>query len=287
MESPDIRPDPGRGRRDKVATLAEAGALVRDGDRIGFGGSNALWRRPLSFARELVRQGRRDLHLFNMIGGLEVDMLIGAGAVASTNTCYVGLDEFGHSPHFQRAARDGTVEVNEYSEFTFMASFRAANMGLPFMPWKTAWGSDVVERLGWKTIRCPYTDVEMLAVPANPLDVAVIQAVRADEGGNVELSKPLDFIYDFDYTISRAAKRVIVCAEVVEPLLDSSRTAMIGREVDRVVHAPGGGWPCGVASHYQVDAAHITERYLPATADKQSFAAYLEEVVVPGEITDA
>jgi glutaconate CoA-transferase subunit A len=268
-------------------TLAEACDLVSDGDRIGFGGSNALWRRPLAFARELVRQGRRDLHVFNMIGGLEVDLLIGAGAVASTNTCYVGLDEFGHSPHFQRAARDGSVEIHEYSEFTFMASLRAAGMALPFIPWKTAWGSEVVERLGWKTIRCPYTDVEMLAVPANPLDVAVIQAVRADAGGNVELSQPLDFIYDFDYTISRAAERVIVCAERVEPMLDSSRTAMIGREVDCVVHAPGGGWPCGVASHYQVDAAHISQSYLPATIDAESFAAYIEDVVTPGEPLDA
>jgi glutaconate CoA-transferase subunit A len=278
---------PGTSRKDKRATLAEAAAFIADGDRIGFGGSNALWRRPLAFARELVRQGRRDLHVFNMIGGLEVDLLIGAGAVASTNTCYVGLDEFGHSPHFQRAARTGEIEINEYSEFTFMASLRAAGMGLPFIPWKTAWGSEVVERLGWKTVTCPYTDVELLAVPANPLDVAVIQAVRVDQGGNVELSQPLDFIYDFDYTISRAAKRVIVCAERIEPLRDASRTAMIGREVDCVVHAPGGGWPCGVASRYQVDAAHLNETYLPATVDEESFAAYIEEVVNAGEPTVA
>lgn len=280
---PNHSSSPGTG---KVASLTEAAALVADGDRVGFGGSNALWRRPLCVARELIRQGRRDLHVFNMIGGLEVDLLLGAGAVASTNCCYVGLDEFGQSPHFQRAAREGGVEIAEYTEFTFVASLRAAGMDLPFMPWKTGWGSEVVERLGWKTVRCPYTDTELLAVPANPLDVAVILASRCDSAGNVELSQPLDFIYDFDYLIARAAKRVIVCAERVEPIPDPTRIAMIGREVDCVVHAPGGGWPCGVASTYQVDAAHLNGAYLPACEDPDSFAAYLERYVSPGEGVD-
>jgi glutaconate CoA-transferase subunit A len=268
---------------DKVATLAEAAELVPDGARLGLGGSNALWRRPMAFVRELVRQGRRDLSVFNMIGGLEVDLLLGAGAVASTNCCYVGLDELGHGPHFQRAAAGGSAEIVEYSEFTFVASLRAAGMDLPFMPWKTAWGSEVVERLGWKTVRCPYTDMELLAVPANSLDVTVIHAARCDAAGNVELSQPLDFIYDFDYLIARAAKTVIVCAERVEPVTDATRVAMIGREVDCVVHAPRGAWPCGVASRYPVDHLHITGEYLRAAGDAESFQAYLDRFVHEGE----
>jgi glutaconate CoA-transferase subunit A len=218
-----------------------------------------------------------------MIGGLEVDLLLGAGALASTNCCYVGLDEFGQSAHFQRAAQSGEVEISEYTEFTFVAGLRAAGAGLPFMPWKTGWGSEVVERLGWKTVRCPYTDVELLAVPAIELDVAVIHASRCDRNGNVELSHPLDFIYDFDYLIARAAKRVIVCAERVEPIPDPTRIAMIGREVDCVVHAPGGGWPGGVASFYQVDGEHLDGEYLPASTSPEAFAEYLDRVVGPGE----
>jgi len=265
----------------KLRSLADAARLVPDGARIGFGGSNALWRRPMAFVRELVRQGRRDLAVHNMIGGLEVDLLIGAGAVAATHCCYVGLDEFGHAPHFQRAAADGTVEIREYSEFTFVAGLRAAGMDLPFMPWKTAWGTEVVQRQGWRTIRCPYTGMELLAVPANRLEVAVIHAVRCDADGNVERAQPLDFIHDFDHTIARAADVVIVCAETVGPIPDATRVALIGREVDCVVHTPRGAWPCGVASQYPVAGEHVDAYVRAAREDR--FGAYLEAFVLGGE----
>lgn len=268
---------------NKVSTLEEAVKLVPDGARIGFGGSNALWRRPMAFVRELVRAERTGLHLFNMIGGPEIDLLLGAGAVASTNSSYVGFDEIGHAPHFQAAARAGTPAIIEYSEFSFMASLRAAVMGLPFMPWKTAWGTDVVRNLGWKTIVCPYTGMELLAVPANPLDVTIIHASRCDSSGNVELPRPLDFIYDFDYTIARAAKQVIVCTERIEPIEDPTRVALIGREVTCVVHTPRGAWPCGIASEYPVDIVHLAEEYLPAAATPEGFAAYLDRFVRSGE----
>jgi glutaconate CoA-transferase subunit A len=266
----------------KLRPLAEAAQLVPDGARIGFGGSNALWRRPMAFVRELVRQGRRDLSVYNMIGGLEVDLLLGAGSVAATHCCYVGLDELGHAPHFQRAAGAGSVEIHEYSEFTFVAGLRAAGMDLPFLPWRTAWGTEVAERQGWHTIRCPYTGVELLAVPAIKLDVAVIHAARCDADGNVELPYPLDFIYDFDYLLARAAKVVIVCAEDVEPIPDATRVAMISREVDCVVHAPRGAWPCGIASRYSVDREHIDAYVRAARGD--GFEAYLDEHVRAGEV---
>jgi glutaconate CoA-transferase subunit A len=268
---------------NKVVTLEQAARSVSDGCRIGFGGSNAVWRRPMAFVRELVRQGRRDLSIHNMIGGVEADLLIGAGAVGQTNLCFIGLDEFGRGDNFQRAVKDGSIEVNEYSEFSFVAGLRAAGMDLPFIPWKTAWGTEMVERLGWVTITCPYTGADLLAVPAARIDVAVIQAVRADEQGNVELPHPLDFIYDFDYLMARAAKTVVVCAERVEPIPDPSRIAMAHREVDMVVHTPGGAWPCGVASTYPVDATHLSEEYIPASGDPEAFGKYLERFVLAGE----
>ena len=269
------------GGTAKVRSLAEAARLVDDGASVGFGGSNALWRRPMALVRELIRQKREGLSVYNMIGGLEVDLLLGAGAVAATHCCYVGLDDFGHAPHFQRAASEGIVEIHEYSEFTFVAGLRAAGMDLPFMPWKTAWGSEVAQRQGWRTVRCPYTDAELLAVPANQLDVAIIHAARCDENGNVELPHPLDFIYDFDYLLARAAKCVIVSAERVEPLPDASRVAMIGREVDCVVRAPHGAWPCGVASLYGVDGANLDE-YLRASVGG-NVGSYLDRFVHDGE----
>jgi glutaconate CoA-transferase subunit A len=264
---------------NKLMSLAEAAALVSDGARIGFGGQPALSRRPMAFVRELIRQGRSDLRVFNMIGGLEIDLLLGAGAITSTHCSYVGLGELGQSPHFQGAARDGSIEIEEFSEFTLVASLRATSMDLPFIPWKTAWGSEVAARQGWRTITCPYTGVELLAVPATALDVVVLQVSRCDAAGNVELPATLELSYDFDYLIARAASRVVVCAERVEPIADPARVAMIAREVDCVVHAPRGAWPCGLGGEYGPDVAHLAEVYLPATRDPSQFAAYLREHV--------
>lgn len=277
-------PVPAKGpRKSKLVSLAEAAALVADGDRVGFGGQPALARRPMAFARELVRAGRRDLRLYNQIGGLEVDLLIGAGAVASTNCAYVGLGDLGPSPHFERAAREGAIEVNEYTEFTLVAALRAAGADLPFMPWKTGWGSQVAELRGWRTVSCPYTGQEVLAIPAAPLEVAAIQVESCDERGNVTLPDPLELSYDFDYLVCRAARRVVVCAERIEPVADPSRVGLIGREVDAVVHAPGGAWPCAQGGGYGADLAHLRDAYLPAACAEGAFAAYLDEHVRGGE----
>jgi glutaconate CoA-transferase subunit A len=260
----------------KVVSLEDAAAAVPDGARIAFGGGGALMRRPMAFARRLARRGVRDLHVFHMLGGIETDLLIGAGAVASTNCAYLGLLEHGQAPNFQRAARDQRLTVNEYSEFMYIAALRAADMGLPFIPWKTPWGSDMVDRLGLKEVVDPYSGSSLLAVPAAQIDVAVIHVERADEDGYVELPDEPDLIWDYDYLVARVATTTIVCAEEIAPPRDPARVALIGREVTHVVEAPLGAWPTGLHPRYKPDAAHVTEEYLPAaSAGGDEFAAYL------------
>jgi glutaconate CoA-transferase subunit A len=260
----------------KVVSLEDAAAAVPDGARIAFGGGGALMRRPMAFARRLARRGVRDLHVFHMLGGIETDLLIGAGAVASTNCAYLGLLEYGQAPNFQRAARDQRLTVNEYSEFMYIAALRAADMGLPFIPWKTPWGSDMVDRLGLKEVVDPYSGSSLLAVPAAQIDVAVIHVERADEDGYVELPDEPDLIWDYDYLVARVATTTIVCAEEIAPPRDPARVALIGREVTHVVEAPVGAWPTGLHPRYKPDAAHVTEEYLPAaSAGGDEFAAYL------------
>lgn len=261
----------------KRISIDEAAGLVEDGARIGFGGGGALMRRPLAFSRALIRRGTRDLHVHNFLGGLEIDVLIAAGAVASTNCAYLGLLEYGQAPCFQRAARDGAIVVNEYSEFSFMAGLRAADFGLPFMPWKTPWGSDIVTRLDVKTIEDPYGGGELLALPATLLDVAVIHVERVDEDGFVELPDAPDLVWDYDYLIGRTAATTIVCAEEIAPPRDPARVALVGHEVAAVVEAPGGAWPTGMSPRYEPDVEHVVREYLPAAeAGGAALAAYIE-----------
>jgi glutaconate CoA-transferase subunit A len=241
-------------------------------------------RRPLEFARVLARRGASGLNVFHMLGGIETDLLIGAGAVASTNCAYLGLLEHGQAPAFQRAAREGTLTVNEYSEFMYIAGLRAAELGLPFIPWKTPWGSDMVERLGIKTVNDPYSDAVLLAIPATELDVAVIQVERADADGYVELPDEPDLIWDYDYLVAKVAKTTIVCAEEIAAPRDPARVAIVGREVTHVVEAPGGAWPTGLHPRYGPDTSHVVNVYLPAAAEGESaLSAYFDEFVAGGE----
>jgi glutaconate CoA-transferase subunit A len=93
--------------------LAAAGALVKDGDLVALGGHTE--NAPMALIRELIRQGRRDLGLISTpTGGLNVDLLIGAGAVARLHFAQVVLQEFGMAPHFRRAVEAGRLECLEY-----------------------------------------------------------------------------------------------------------------------------------------------------------------------------
>jgi glutaconate CoA-transferase subunit A len=263
--------------RDKVISLAEAASLVEDGTRIGFGGNIGLYRRPVGFAMELIRQGRRDLDVFGVINGIEADLLIGAGCVRSTNTSYVGFDELGQAPNFQRAAEAGTIEINEYGEWGVTAGFRAANMGIPYIPWITSRYTDVAAGLGLKEVECPYTGTPLLAVRALNLDAAVIHVQRCDRAGNTEIPTPLEYIYDVDALVAKSAERIIVCCEEIGAV-DPNRVQLIGREVDAVVELPNGAWPGALHPLYPVDREHLIRSYLPAgRADE--FQDYLDRYV--------
>jgi acyl CoA:acetate/3-ketoacid CoA transferase alpha subunit len=158
------------------------------------------------------------------------------------------------------------------------AALRAANMSLSFLPWRTGRHSDIAADLELQEVADPYTGERYLAIPAANLDVAVIQATRADAAGNTEVGLPLDFIYDVDALIARAAKVVIVCAEEIGPV-DATRIQLMGREVDAVVEAPHGAWPCGMSPVYGVDRTHLLEEYIPAARDG-AFDGYLEQFVL-------
>lgn len=262
----------------KVISLEEAAALVPDGARIAFGGGGALMRRPMAFVRELARRGVKDLDVFQFLATLETDLLLGVDAVRSTNCTYLGLLEHGPAPNFFRTVAENKVQINEYSEYMFMAGLRAADMGLPFIPWKTPWKSDLVEHLGFETIQDPYSDAECLAVPAVNLDFAVIHANKVDQDGYLEAPAEPDLIWDYDYLIARVAKTTIMCAEEVAPLSDPARVALIGAEVSHVVEVPGGAWPTGLHPRYAQDAQHVQEAYVPAAmAGPEAFRQYLEE----------
>ena len=85
---------------DRRASLTEALSTLRDGQRVGLGGMT-LYRRPVAAALAIAAAGRRNLEVVTLTGGLETDLLIGAGCVRHLRSCYTGLEVVGFA-HISR-----------------------------------------------------------------------------------------------------------------------------------------------------------------------------------------
>jgi glutaconate CoA-transferase subunit A len=231
---------------DRLGTWADLVAAIPDGATVGFGGAG-LSRKPIRAAVEIARAGRRDLDLVTFVGGLEVEVLLAAGALRSVAASYVGLGALGRAPRFTEAVASGAVDDREMSEWMLVGGLRAAAMGVPFLPTRAGLGSDLVAERALRDVVDPYTGEGFLAVPALRPDVAVIHAWRADPAGNVQVSWPPDHLWDVDVTLARAARAVAVCAEQVVDAETVAReghlTRLFAFEVTLVVPAPGGSWP--------------------------------------------
>ncbi len=67
-----------RSLRDKVMTLEEAAAPVKDGDHVAIGGCT-LSRTPMAMVWALIRAGRKDLTGSRSITSTEGDLCYGSG----------------------------------------------------------------------------------------------------------------------------------------------------------------------------------------------------------------
>ena len=113
----------------KLISLSEAGGLVRDGQMIALGG-NSLSRTPSAFARELARQGRRNLIMIKTAGAYEIDLLCAAGAVAEVRAGYIGYENlFGMAPSYRRGVESGEIRVVEHACYSVIAGLRASAYG--------------------------------------------------------------------------------------------------------------------------------------------------------------
>ena len=97
--------------REKLRTLEQAGALVPSGANVVM--SANMTRSPMALLRQMVRQGVRDLRVTGVVGGeINIDFLVGAGAVRAVDTCSVTLGTFARTgPNFARFAQEGRVKA--------------------------------------------------------------------------------------------------------------------------------------------------------------------------------
>lgn len=268
--------------RSKLISLAEAAALVADGDRLGIGGF-AVYQRPMAFLRELIRQGRRDLTVIGTANGTDVDMLVGAGCIRRVETSYVGLEKRGLARNFRRAVEAGEIEIVDYPEILAFDRFRASQDNLPFWPCTYLGGTDILTyNKDIKAFPCPMTGRTIYAVPPAAARVGVIQAIAADERGNVLVPAHHLVPQTLDILLARSCDILIVAAEQIVSQATVRKHARLNEipsyRTTAVVEVPWGAHPTSLLGCYRADEAHMDE-YVAASETRDGFAAYLARYV--------
>ena len=263
---------------DKLTGLSRAIEVVHDGAVVALGGGLSA-RLPMAMVRELVRQGRSGLHVVGSAHGIDVDLLVAAGALAVCEESYVGFEQdFGLAPAYRRAAQAGTIEVRESCCGTLIAQLRAAEAGLPFMPVRGVVGTDI-PRLHpeYGFVTCPFTGERLVAVPPLRPDVALIHAPMADRHGNVHLEQP----YVLDERFAAASREVIVSVERVVSTEEVQRAGITvpAHLVSAVVEVPYGAHPSSCYPDYAYDRAHIGEYVRAAAQGGAALEDYLQRYV--------
>ncbi|WP_088282700.1 CoA transferase subunit A [Kineosporia sp. A_224] len=269
---------------DKRTTLEEAVAHVQDGATVALGGGLAA-RLPMALVRALVRQGTTGLRVVGSAHSIDVDLLVGAGAVAVCEESYVGFEQdLGLAPAFRRGAESGSLVVRESSCVTMLTQLRAAEMGVPFLPVRGLLGTDLPTlHPEWGTVTCPFTGQVLAAVPALAPDVALLHAPIGDAAGNLHLDQP----YVLDERFAHAS-RVVVAS--VDRLVDTAEVVAAGvtvpaHVVTAVVEAPFGAHPTSCYPGYAYDRPHLAEYVKAAAAGGDAFEAYLDRYVRVDEQT--
>ena len=293
----------------KLLPLASAiSKFIPDGSSVALG-LQMEQMIPFAAGHEIIRQKKRGLRLIGPISDILFDQLIGAGCVKEVVAAWVGNVMMGSAYNFRRAVEGSpwarydldpslprpsgdalppelasAFRVFNMTNFTLALGLQAGAMGVPFLPTRTARGSDIARgNHFFYDIVSPFADEQgnretLTAVRAIVPDVAIVHVQRADEHGNAHCWGNLGVMLDG----VRAARRVIVCAEeIVSPEViasDPNRTVIPGFLVSAVCHAPLGAHPSPVQGYYNRDSEFF-EQYHEQTKSVDDFARWAEKYI--------
>ena len=269
---------------NKLMTRGEVIAQLRDGITVGVGGWGPR-RKPMSLIREILRSPVRDLTVVSY-GGADVGMLCAAGKVSKLVFAFVSLDFIPLEPYFRAARQSGAIEVMEIDEGLLLLGLKAAAMRVPFIPTRVGLGTDVLRHSpGIKLVDSPYDDRQWVAMPALPLDVALLHVDRADARGVCQVKGP--DLYMDDLFARAAARTYLTCDELVEPAAfeqgEEARYVPWERsQTTGVVHAPCGAHPTSCAPLYGFDVRHFKE-YAASAKEPDGWTRYVERYIACGE----
>lgn len=233
----------------------------------------------MAVTREMLRRGVRSLHLVCVpVGGLQAEILIGAGSVSTIETSAVTLGEHGAAPRFTAAVRDGRLRILDATCPAIYAGLQAAEKDIPFIPLRGLIGTDVLRnRPDWQTMANPFSENDpVVALPAIKPDIALFHAPLADRHGNVFVGVKRELML-----MAHAAKQTFASVEEIHDgnlLDDPARAAGVipAIYVTAVAKAQRGAAPLRFWSAYAEDEAAMA-RYVSAAKTAAGFSQFLEE----------
>jgi glutaconate CoA-transferase, subunit A len=266
---------------DKRTTVEEIVGELRDGMTIGIGGWGSR-RKPMAVVRAMLRSPVTDLTVVSY-GGPDVGLLCAAGKVRKVVFAFVSLDSIALEPHFRNARQAGSIDSLELDEGMFLLGLQAAAWRMPFLPTRVGLGSDVVARQPEiRTVTSPYDDGEtFVAMPALPLDVALVHQNRADAAGNAQFLGP-DLYFD-DLMCQAATRSFVSCERLVDTAeftaAGSHHTQRISRLwTDGVVETPNGAHFTSCTPDYERDEAFQKE-YAASAASPEAWRQWRSDWV--------
>jgi glutaconate CoA-transferase subunit A len=249
-----------KGLHDKRSTMKDAVAkYVGDGMNVGVAGF-VNTRVPIAVVHEMIRQGAKDLTLSYQSASMTNELLAGAMIIDPSHVsikrvtqAWWGYEVIGIAPLFRYLIGNEMMEIDDYTNYGASARFKAAAMGLPFIPIRDHGGSDMELVNNGKMIECPFTGRNVYVLPACYPDVAIVHVQMADMYGNCRIFGAHNTCPE----IAMAAGHTIVVAEEIVTT-ESIRqypnlTEIPYVAVDAVVEQPFGGYPGAVYGYYWFD----------------------------------
>jgi glutaconate CoA-transferase subunit A len=271
----------------ELLTPDEAIRRIPAGSCVGVGGSiNA--GHPMALVRALIRARTTELTLAGLTAGLELDLLVAAGACRRLSAAYIGAEQFVSLPPALRwAAEESRIEIWENEEGVHLASLRAKAQRLPYATWIGGVGTSVAAHPLVESAVDEASGRAYLRVRPLGLDVALLWAEAADEAGNLLLWGP-----DLGDEALRAAAdlRIVQVERIVSAdILGLTPDRVVPWGADILVCSPLSTHPFS-SSALRLDTAWLTEYATTITdarkaADPARVEAYLDATIrdVDGE----
>ena len=264
----------------ELLSLEEAVAtLVTDGITIAMEGFTHLI--PHAAGHEIIRQGRRDLHLVRMTPDVIYDQLIGAGCATKLTFSWGGNPGVG-SLHRLRDAVENKwpheLAIEEHSHAGMATRYTAGASGLPFGVLRGYVGTDLTEHTdSIAPITCPFTGEQLTSIAALNPDVSVIHAQRADREGNVQIWGLLGVQKE---AVLASSRSIVTVEEIVDELPEVAGAIVLPSwVVSAVCHVPGGAHP-SFAMGFTVRDNAFYKAWDAISKDRDAFTSWIDKHVM-------